>query len=207
MFEAHNVTLDGKGCLMVEEHGEGAAMTSEASDVAAVVARLGKVERELRWWRLAALGDGVLLIGLGASPQGTTLEAERLVIRDAKGIVRAALGTETEKEGASPDADFGLWVYTKDGARVAYLTTTPLGGAQIALSDREGKASAMIWTDPGMPQVLLSVREADAGGDISLIGGAHGPMIAAKGNLSQLSIDQGGLRVTSLGGKVLWKAP
>jgi hypothetical protein len=82
--------------LMVEEHGEGTAMTSEASDVAAVVARLGKVERELRWWRFGALGALVLLVGLGAGARGTTLEAERLVIRDAKGTVRAVLGAETE---------------------------------------------------------------------------------------------------------------
>jgi hypothetical protein len=72
-------------------------MTSEAADVAAVVARLGKVERELRRWRFGALGALVLLVGLGAGSRSTTLEAERLVIRDANGIVRAVLGTETER--------------------------------------------------------------------------------------------------------------
>lgn len=184
-------------------------MTSEASDVAAVVARLGKVERELRWWRSGALGALILLIALGAAPRSTTLEGERLVIRDAKGTVRAVLGAETEQLGAVPASNYGLWLYAMDGARVAYIITNPRG-ATIALSDLEGKASAMIWTDPGMPQVLLWASQGQAGGaggHISLIGGAYGPMVAVAGNRSQFSIDEDRLRVTSLDGKVLWQAP
>ena len=130
--------------------------------------RLGRLEREVRWWRLGALGAMVLLVALGAAPRGTTLEAERLVIRDAKGTVRAVLGTETVGRGLPsfpmglglskelpPDRRFGLYVYREDGVEAAGLTLTSDGEPFLILRDRQDKADAAISAFRGHAGVEL----------------------------------------------------
>lgn len=128
--------------------------------------RLERLERELRWWRLGALGAVVLLVALGAAPRGTTLEAERLVIRDAKGTVRAVLGSETEERGWSrlpslpwasvsfpwlpvPKAKFGLYLYTEQGAEPSHINLSPDGNPNLLLMDPQQRAFAAIFTDGG----------------------------------------------------------
>jgi hypothetical protein len=147
-------------------------MGIQAPDWHAVVERLERVERELRWWRLGALGALVLLVGLGAGTRGATLEAERLVIRDAKGTVRAVLGTETEQRGWSPppvlpgvpkkpapEANFGLYIYTEEGVEVARLNLSSDGDPQLFLTDRQQQAVAWIFTHLGMAMASVSAKE------------------------------------------------
>jgi hypothetical protein len=130
--------------------------------------RLGRLEREIRWWRVGALGAVVLLVALGAAPRGTTLEAERLVIRDAKGTVRAVLGSETGERGWSrlpyllwlpkpaPEAKFGLYLYTEQGVEVSHLNLSPDGNPQLLLIDPQQRAVAAISTHLGAALVGIA---------------------------------------------------
>ncbi len=108
-------------------------MTAQTADLAAVVTRLEKVERQN--WRMKVGGIMVLLVtsaGLlmgQAMPKATTVEAETFVVRDATGKQRAALHL-------SPDG----------GAALSFFD--PAANIRAALRvDREGSPD-LIFLDP-----------------------------------------------------------
>jgi hypothetical protein len=134
--------------------------------------RLERVERELRWWRVGALGAVVLLLSVGAAPRGPTLEAERLVIRDAKGTARAVLGTESvhrgwprisvfapgEPQESTPQKGFGLYLYTEAGIEAAHFNLTD-GLPDLELTDQQQQAFAQIFVGGGWAHLSLSRNE------------------------------------------------
>jgi hypothetical protein len=68
-----------------------------------IVRRVERLEREVRRWRrgAAALGlAAVAVVTIGAAvPRGRVVEAQKFVLKDASGRVRAELGpTDTDKE-------------------------------------------------------------------------------------------------------------
>src|SRR6266849_1502804 len=78
------------------------AMTSDR-DLETVVKRISRVERELRWWRrISFLLVAGLLIGPTAQQafsRSRAVEAERFVVRDEHGNVRAVLGVGIGSSG------------------------------------------------------------------------------------------------------------
>jgi hypothetical protein len=83
--------------------------------------RLDRLERELRWWRrggLAAFLTLAALVTMGQILPGTkVLEAEKFVLRDSKGKVRAVLGNAHHRVPARPDdlaGQYGLHFYGAD---------------------------------------------------------------------------------------------
>lgn len=140
-------------------------MPLTASD--AVSARLDRLEREGRRWRRAALGSWLAiaaLLLLGQSPTrpprpvspARTVEAERFVLRDARGRAGATLGSDADDTprltlhdpngqpravlmvgaGGAP----GLTLLDTDGVTVrAALVVGPDGAPGLALFDPAGK--------------------------------------------------------------------
>jgi hypothetical protein len=132
-----------------------------------VLARLDRLERETRRWRRAALGAWLAiaaLLLLGQSPPraarpanpARTIEAERFVLRDARGRTGATLGWEADDTprlvlhdpagqprtlltvgaGGAP----GLSLLAADGKTVrAALVVGPDGAPGFALFDAAGK--------------------------------------------------------------------
>lgn len=136
-------------------------------DLNALAERLECVERENRWWRLATLITLMFLFCLGAASRSTTLEGERLVIRDAKGTIRAALGLEPLARGwpqlpALPglnlnvggESRFGLYMYSSDGVEVARLTADDSG--QLFLTDQQQRGAAWIYASNAASMLRLS---------------------------------------------------
>ena len=93
--------------------------------------RLNHLERDNRWlkWGLALNGIvwivGLIFFGIfTTSHSGTAMtrviEAERLLIKDSAGKVRAILGQEEDAD--SPEPRYGIFIYSKDGESQSALT-------------------------------------------------------------------------------------
>jgi hypothetical protein len=113
--------------------------------------RVERLERAQRRWRRLAAGAliglaGVLLMGQKPAPR--TVEAERFLLRDAAGRVRAELGMDTEQSVALRfrDADNmpRLSVGTENGASV------------VVLNEQGGKVRAGLVTLPQGSPALTS---------------------------------------------------
>src|SRR5262245_38819697 len=87
--------------------------------------RLERLERENGWWRraatLALLVTGALALLGQASPRSRVVEAEKFVLKDSDGKVRAVLGREWAN-GRAPTLSevrltgvYGLHLYGPDG--------------------------------------------------------------------------------------------
>ena len=116
-------------------------MTAQTADLAAVVRRLEKVERQN--WRLKV---GGILVGLVASagllmgqalPQATTVEAEAFVVRDATGKQRAAFHL-------TPDGGVALSFFDPAGIGRAALRVDREGSPDLTLLDPATKARAVL---------------------------------------------------------------
>jgi len=138
-----------------------------------ILIRVERLERERRLWRLGALAVAVVALTVAAKPKSTTLEGEKLVITDAKGTVRAVLGSEIAARGwpqmpplpsaqpsPTPAPQFGLYVYDEAGKEVARLNLDE-GDPQLILSDHELKAFVSVGVVHGMSNV--EVRRAATG--------------------------------------------
>ncbi len=133
--------------------------------------RLDRLEREVRWWRFGTLGVLLLLAGVGAAPRGTTLEAERLILRDASGKPRLVLGVETpqrgwpqppaspEKKAPSPQQELGLFLYGQNGVEVARLTDWHGAGALLAMADPHQQAQASLSVQKGLGAFGISTSD------------------------------------------------
>jgi hypothetical protein len=133
----------------------------------ALITRLDRLERETRRWRRVALGSWLAiaaLLLLGQAPPRTsrppsparTVEAERFVLRDARGRPGATLGWEADDTprlalhgpGGQPRAVLtvgaggapGLTLFDADGVTIrAALVVGPDGAPGFALFDPGGK--------------------------------------------------------------------
>lgn len=132
----------------------------------AVVRRLEAVERENR--RLRRL-SGVLLAGLAillgltasllavyARQAGATadvVQAQRFVLRDGDGLIRAVLGVQ-------PDGSTRFALQDRDGRPRLQLTLLGDGSPGIALKDRDGRNRAVLALPPDdMAQIVFADRE------------------------------------------------
>jgi hypothetical protein len=115
-------------------------MTAQAPELAAVVARLEKVEQQNR--KLKMVGGMVLALAVAgllmgqALPRARIVEAEEFVLKDGAGKVRAEL--VVDKDGP------GLALGDETGKARAGLTVSK-DGPRLTLSDENGKT---IWSQP-----------------------------------------------------------
>lgn len=127
-------------------------MTAPMSDLAAVIQRLDNLEqqnhrltRQNRWLKCGGIGiacllaSGLLMAADDAS-KPKVLEADQLVLRDARGKPRILLGSN--KDGA------GLLVYDAAGKRrVGFVVDA--NGAVLRLRDPDGKVRSGISVEKG----------------------------------------------------------
>jgi hypothetical protein len=140
--------------------------------------RVERLEQAQRRWRRLAVGAMLGLAGvmlMGQKPAPRIVEAERFVLRDAAGRVRAELGMDTEQSVALRfrDADNmpRLSVGTENGASVvvlneqggkvrAGLVTLPQGAPALTLYDTNGKNRAeLALTREGAPALTILDRD------------------------------------------------
>lgn len=128
-----------------------------------VVQRLARVERENR--RLKRLG-GLMLLGftavvlMGQTKGARVVEAEKFVLRDPTGKVRASLSTLPDSSvgfailsadgkslslSAEGDGTMGLTMYDKSKKLRAEIFTLADGSGGLALYDASGK---VVWKAP-----------------------------------------------------------
>lgn len=128
--------------------------------------RLGRLERENR--RLKHLGVGLLVgmvaVGLlavvavvrlgqaGSEKRAKVVEAEKIVLRDASGKIRAELGLSAD---GSPRLDF----FDRDEKRRAGLFLVP-DGARLYLADKTGTLQAALAMSGDSPSVLQLLDKA-----------------------------------------------
>jgi hypothetical protein len=135
------------------------AMPSTAADP--VMARLDRLERESRRWRRVALGSwlaiaALLLLGQSQPqaqrPAGPArpVEAERFVLRDARGRVGATLGWEA-------DSTPRLVLHDPVGQPRTLLTVGAGGAPGLSLLDADGKTvrAALVVGPDGAPGFAL----------------------------------------------------
>ncbi len=132
-------------------------MDTHANDE--VDARLDRLEREMRWWRRAAAVAGavlglVTLVGATTPKAAPVIEAEKFVVRDANGNVRAVLGPEDSRGLLKPDSmslfgEYGLHLYDSDGTYRAGL--------------RENDGSDQSW------ELVLNARKTHSGANLLVL--------------------------------------
>jgi len=145
-------------------------MPDQTSQLAAIMSRLERVEKENRRMKQVALGvlviaGSVILMGQARPNKNKTIEAERFIVRDERGIVRAEFGLDEfyERGGASlvlgaPDLAEGYdshnepFVLTLHGGDYAWLN--------LRSADSEEYLNARLAADPDTgPKLSLSDRD------------------------------------------------
>ncbi len=128
-------------------------MTSQTPDLATVVERLEKVERQNR--RLRLIGVAILVLAVGgllmgqALPRQRTVIAEEFILKDANGKGRASLGTVGDRVVSlilsDPSGDNVVSLSVDDGAPSVTVRQT----------GKSGKSYASLSLDDGAPRVTV----------------------------------------------------
>jgi hypothetical protein len=188
-------------------------MTSQTADMQAVLTRLEKLERHSRRMRQAGLAALVLTgaaLWMAQAPSSRTVEAERFVLRDAIGRVRATLGVTADAQEPT------LLLLAGDGNVRASL------GPDLVLNDRAGNRRAVLTVVASGPDLRFwdasgKLRAEFAGTDYATsvaLFDAHGYR-STFGTTALVEDANRGTQVTSVaslvmsdpGGKVIWRAP
>lgn len=109
--------------------------------------RLDRLEREIHWWRQGGLVCLLSVLAIFLMGQGMyrskVLEADKFVLKDGKGKVRAVLGPL----GILNDADdyYGLAIYDAGGRRtIAALREGVYGSGQLELFDKSSASDVRL---------------------------------------------------------------
>ncbi len=165
-------------------------MTVQESDLKGLTVRLQKLEKQNR--RLKGVGGLVLaltcslfLIGQ-AAPKSQTLEAERFIVKDKAGIVRATLGTNT-------DGSLILALFYEN-SKEAVVLSVHKGMAGLGVHDERG-GRAGLWVVDGAPGLSLQSRDGTVRTTLAL-GNKDSPILSlfdARGELrAMLGMDEAG---------------
>jgi hypothetical protein len=159
-------------------------MTAQTPDLAAVVARLEKVERQNR--RLRGAGIAVLVLAVAgllmgqAMPRARKVEAERFLLEDETGKVRAML--MVDKDGP------GLFLYDENG-KTRFGASVDKDGSGLGLLDENGNPRVALVVGTDGP--ILTLTDENGKGRTTLAVPKKGPKLAL--------IDQNG--------KLIWSRP
>lgn len=158
-------------------------MTHETPHPDAVIARLEKLERQNHHLKLVGaclliLGSSLLLMG-AFSPPARTVKTEHFTLLDARGKVRARLGTL----GASTVLSF----HDQHGLTRTSLTVGEDGFPGLVFHDGHGEVRVFLGVVDGEPilvlrdrhgtqRAMLKLRKAD-GATLVFVTDAHGKML------------------------------
>jgi hypothetical protein len=163
-------------------------MTAQTSDLAAVVTRLEKVERQNWWMKVGGImvllvASAGLLMGQ-AMPKATTVEAEAFVLRDAAGKQRAALQL-------SPEGGAALSFFDPAGIGRAALRVDREGSPDLTLLDQAAKVRAMLRVErTGLPGLVFFDQDGKA-----------------RATLYVVSDGSAVLQLSDKGERIFWRAP
>jgi hypothetical protein len=163
-------------------------MTAQTPDLAAVVARLEKVERQN--WRMKAGGILVLLVASAgllmgqAMPKATTVEAEAFVLRDAAGKQRAA-----------------LYLPPEGGAALSFFDPAGIGRAALRV-DREGSPDLTLFDQAAKVRAVLRVERTGLPGLVFFDQAGK-----ARATLYVVSDGSAVLQLSDKDERVFWRAP
>ena len=109
--------------------------------------RLDRVERENRWLKQAgvvvlAVMVAVVLMGQ-VKPQSRTIETEKLIIKDEKGVIRVKLALR------------GLMMYDRNGKIKVELSNFPGVGSTLALTHPGEKGGVVVGAHKVKPFISL----------------------------------------------------
>jgi hypothetical protein len=137
-------------------------------DADALELRVSRLEAQLRWWRrggLAALIVAASLVLMGqARPFGKVVEAEKFIVRDSRGRIRAILGPSTSSLKPSEHViglEQGLFFYDDDGTYRASLRELDAPGKSwsFEMVGRSTYSSAHLTIGDGIS--ALNLRASD----------------------------------------------
>ena len=191
-------------------------MTDDTSDLPEILIRLGRLEaqnRKLKWGGVSILVvlSGFVLMGQSA-PTPQVIEAQRFVLKDAKGNVRAWLGlfgkgSELVLGNVNKESKMSLKVsedasdlHFYGGVHSGMNLGVDLGNPAISMADAEANGTAEISFSTAGPAMSLH----DGRGFSTTIGAAQ-PRTQAGGEVKQPSAASVILRDKS--GTIIWKAP
>jgi len=200
---------------------EDAALTSRESELAVVVARLNRIEKQNA--RLRVVGLTILFLAVAglltgqALPRSKVVEAEAFILKDGQGKTRARLSLRT---GFSP----GLELYDKDGNLRAILGTDPDSSSGLLFFDEEQKPRASFGVNVDGPRLWFADKSNKTRASINLspdgspgleLLDKEGNMRAVLGSTSIVtaragSVDQrpeSSLVLFDKNWRILWKAP
>jgi hypothetical protein len=200
---------------------EDADLTSHASELAGVVSRLNRIEKQNV--RLRAVGFIILFLAVAgllmgqALPRSRVVEAEAFILKDGQGKTRARLSL---RNGFSP----GLELYDKDGNVRAILGMDPDSSSGLLFFDEEQKPRASLGLNMDGPRLWFADKSNKTRASINLspdgspgleLLDQEGNMRAVLGSTSIVtartgSVDQrpeSSLVLFDKNWKILWKAP
>ena len=122
--------------------------------------RLGRLERETRWWRpvgviSTALLAALVFLGAQKSPVQEEMRAKRFVIVDAKGVTHGVLGFVQD------EPTLVLGAETSGGVA---LTTNPKEGTTLVITDNQGKRRTVLHGGPNGSALYLVDKTETARG-------------------------------------------
>ena len=149
-----------------------------------VNARIGRLETEnrrlRRWLGVVAMGAIVpILLASSHEKGGKTVEATKIVVKDAKGKVRAELGTQ-------PDGSASLALLDEEGKATVKLSGQSTG----PILEMAGGAGGSVWLTSSTTGASLSLAKGN--GELALATNASG---------------QPSIKMQDRDGKVIWNAP
>ena len=117
--------------------------------------------RESRWWKrlvLLSLAVMVSVVLMGQAPiERRVIEAERFVLKDADGKIRAVLGAD---RSLSSQGNYGLHLYTSTGKHVASLSELLAGaGGQLELRAKNTASAAFLKASDGSAGLQLRATD------------------------------------------------
>ena len=191
-------------------------MTSSTEELQAIKKRLSDLEaqnRRLKWSVLSLLAalSAVVLMGQ-AAPTPKVIEAQRFVLKDAKGNVRAWMGLfgegselilgDTNKEPkltlkvSEEASDLHFYGEKHSGMNLG----VDLGNPAVSIEAADGQGKADISFSTSGPSIALQ----DAKGFSTILGSAQRTAPAGSGGKRPSAAS---VMILDKSGKILWKAP
>lgn len=172
------------------------------------VARLERENRRLRWGGLVAFGCLTLVVIFAGADAGKVIEAEKVILRDGKGQMRALFEVK-------PSGEPGLSLFDDKGKTGIDMGIDPQIGPRLSLDDAVGKTTlhlsvnkfgaSHIWMEVEDGPLVTLLASADKVAELTLGTRADGERLAARvadhdGGISIMAGDKDLERSLSMGG-------